>query len=96
MAKECGARFYLGRKSQPLTNKFVFDNNMVDYITANEGGQNALRECSELIMALNGNFDTLLNNRLSFDPNYADYFEKRNSVKPIIFTKNGNGIQEVE
>lgn len=94
MAKQCGVRFYLGRKSQPLTNKFVFDNNMVDYITANEGGQNALRECSELIMALNGNFDKLLNNRLSFDPNYADYFEKRNEIKPLIFTKSGASIQE--
>jgi 3-deoxy-D-manno-octulosonate 8-phosphate phosphatase (KDO 8-P phosphatase) len=94
IAKKCGARFYLGRKSQPLTNKFVFDNQMVDYISGHEGGQNALRECCELILALNGNFETLLNNRLSFAPNYADYFVKRNEIKPLIFTKNGNKIQE--
>lgn len=94
MAKKCGLRFYLGRKSQPLTNRFVFENNMVDYISGHEGGHNAIRECSELIMSLNGHFDTLLNNRLNFDPNYADYFEKRNHIKPLIFTKSGNAIQE--
>jgi 3-deoxy-D-manno-octulosonate 8-phosphate phosphatase (KDO 8-P phosphatase) len=95
IAKQCGVRCYLGRKSQPLTNKFVFNNKMVDYITAHEGGQNALRECSELLMALNGNFDTLLHNRLDFSHNYAEYFVKRNEVKPLIFTKNGDEIQEV-
>ncbi len=92
IAKQCGIRFYLGRKSQPLTTQFVMDNQMVDYISGHEGGQNALRECSELIMALNGNFDTLLHNRLSFSPNYAHYFEKRNAVTPTIFTKSGDSI----
>ncbi len=96
VAKQCGVRFYLGRKSQPLTTQFVLDNGMVDYITAHEGGQNALRECAELAMALNGTIDTVLNHRLAFDANYADYFAKRNRVKPVIFTKNGDALQEVD
>lgn len=94
MAQQCGLRFYLGRKSQPLTNNFVFENGFVDYITGHEGGQNALRECCELIMGLNGNFETLLKNRMNFDPHYANYFVKRNEIKPLIYTKNGNEIQE--
>lgn len=96
ISKVCGLRFYLGRKSQPLTTQFILDNQMVDYISAHEGGQNALRECSELVMSLNGNFDQLLHNRLSFAPNYAKYFAQRNEVKPTIFTKSGDSIQETE
>lgn len=95
VAKQCGVRFYLGRKSQPLTTRFILDNGMVDYITAHEGGQNALRECAELIMALNGTIDTVLNHRLAFDANYADYFIKRNAVKPVVFTKKEDAIQQV-
>lgn len=96
IAKECGVRFYLSRKSQPLTTQFALQNNMVDYITAHEGGQNALRECCELVIALNGNFETVLNNRLEFSPGYAEYFEKRNEIKPAIFTRRTDGIEEVK
>lgn len=96
MAKICGARFYLGRKSQPLTTRFVLENGLTDYITAHEGGQHALRECAELIMALNGTFDQLVNNRLSFAPNYAEYFAKRNEVKPLRYTRTEEGVQEIK
>lgn len=95
IAKKCGARFYLGRKSQPLTTKFALENNMVDYITGHEGGQHALRECAELIIALNGSFDEVLNNRLDFSPRYAEYFAARNEIKPTIYTKRESGIEEV-
>jgi 3-deoxy-D-manno-octulosonate 8-phosphate phosphatase (KDO 8-P phosphatase) len=96
IAKECGLRFYLGRNSQPLTTQFVIANNMADYISANSGGQHALRECCELAMGLNGNFDQLLNNRLSFNDNYAEYFTNRNAIKPVVFTKKESGIEEVK
>ncbi|HYG14716.1 MAG TPA: phosphatase [Bacteroidia bacterium] len=95
LAKVCGARFYLARPSQPMTTKFALDNGMVDYISGHDGSQHGLRECCELIMSLNGNFDTILSNRLSFAPNYAEYFAKRLEVKPRKFSKHGDGIVEV-
>lgn len=95
MAGQCGLRFYLARPSQPLTNEFVFDNGLVDYIPAHTGGNNALRECCELLMGLGGNFDKIIQNRMDFSPAYADYFTHRQEVKPLVFTKQGAVINEV-
>ena len=95
LARQCGVRFYLGRNSQPLTNKFAIENGMVDYISGHQGGQHALRECCELAIGLSDNFDTVLNHRLSFDPNYAEYFANRNKVKPTVYTKNGDELVQV-
>lgn len=95
LARVCGARFYLVRPSQPMTTQFALDNGMVDYIPGHDGSRHGLRECCELIMSLNGNFDTILNNRLSFAPNYAEYFGKRLEIKPRKFSKQGDSVAEI-
>jgi 3-deoxy-D-manno-octulosonate 8-phosphate phosphatase (KDO 8-P phosphatase) len=80
VAKLCGLSFFVNRSSNPLLTGYIKENKIADYITAHPGEHNAIREICELLIGLNGNYDTSVEMRSSFTPEYQEYFNTRNQI----------------
>ena len=93
ITKRCGLKFMVGRKGSPLFNKYAIEKGYVDYISGQQGGNFAIREITELILGVQGQYDKALNERSDFGQNYTDYLNQRNSseVKKFVFV---NGKME--
>jgi 3-deoxy-D-manno-octulosonate 8-phosphate phosphatase (KDO 8-P phosphatase) len=81
IARICGLRFMVNRKGSPLFDKFVKQNQYCDYLTGQAGGNNAVREISELVLGLLNQFEPALKERIDFSPQYAKYLEIRNKTE---------------
>jgi len=92
VAEIVGLRFFLPRTNNPLFNQFVIKNSLADYCTSTEGGNFAIREIAELMIAANGNFDEVIENRLNYSSIYYEYIQIRNSIKVEYFTLINNQI----
>lgn len=79
-AKECKLSFCVRRNSSPLFNQFINEQGLANYITANEGGNHAIREVSELIIGLNGNYTETVSKRIEHTGDYERYLKERNTV----------------
>ncbi len=86
LAEICGLRILIGRASNPLFNQYLITHQFVDYLTAQSSGGFAVRESSELLMGLNGNFDTCITERKNFSQTYKDYLGKRQSIIVPFYT----------
>ena len=96
IADVCGVRILVNQKANPLFVNYCIKNNLVDYLTASRGGQFAVREASELLIALNGNFDEVVTSRKNSSSHYQSYIEKRRAIKTKFFTVNNNKIEQVD
>jgi 3-deoxy-D-manno-octulosonate 8-phosphate phosphatase (KDO 8-P phosphatase) len=92
IAAVCGIRIMINRKANPLFKNYLVQNNLVDYITAHESGNFAVREASEMLMGLNGNFNQCMDERKDFTGIYQQYLNIRQSIPTGYFTVNGNEI----
>lgn len=86
VASRCGVRMAAYRKSNPLFNQYVITNQLADYMTGNSGGENAVREGSELLMGLYENYDEAISNRMSFSETYQQYLQQRQQVETAVFS----------
>jgi 3-deoxy-D-manno-octulosonate 8-phosphate phosphatase (KDO 8-P phosphatase) len=91
-AKICGARIMVGRNSNPLLTDFAINNDLVDYITSADGGNYAVRETVELIMALSGKHNETILQRMDFSDDYKRYWQMRNLIEPAFYTTDENVI----
>jgi 3-deoxy-D-manno-octulosonate 8-phosphate phosphatase (KDO 8-P phosphatase) len=91
-AKICGARIMVGRNSNPLLTDFAINNGLADYITSADGGNYAVRETVELIMALSGKFNESIQQRMDFSDDYKRYWQMRNLIEPAFYTTDENVI----
>ena len=91
MAKECGVRYLINRKASIALHSYCKSNKICDLITANDGGNHAVRELSELTISLLGNWDTVVSERVKFNDKYAPYIQKRQEIKTYFYTLN-NGV----
>jgi 3-deoxy-D-manno-octulosonate 8-phosphate phosphatase (KDO 8-P phosphatase) len=83
----------VGRNANPLLIDFAKRNQLVDYITFNDGAHHAVREMTELLIGLSGKYDETMSNRAAFSPVYTDYLAQRNIPNAQLFTvKNGEII----
>ncbi len=96
MAEVCGVRILVNQKANPLFANYCIKNNLVDYLTASQGGQFAVREASELLIALNENFNEVITNRKDSTLDYKNYIEKRKLVKTKFFTVVNEKIESVD
>lgn len=92
MAEVCGIRIQINQQANPLFVNYCVKHQLVDYITANRGGSFAVREATELLMGLNGNFDEAITNRKNVAPSYQTYIENRRKTQPEFFTLAENKI----
>lgn len=96
LAEECGLRFFIPRNANPLFNEYVLKHHLADYTTGNTSGQGAVREVCELMMGLNGNYETVILERTKFSENYSSYLELRRTTSPIYYTTENGNIIEVK
>jgi 3-deoxy-D-manno-octulosonate 8-phosphate phosphatase (KDO 8-P phosphatase) len=82
-----GTSFLVRRSASPLFEMYVRDNELVDYITANTGNRNAVREICELVMGLLGKYNEVIEARLKFDEAYEEYTEYRDKIESRFYHK---------
>lgn len=95
IAEVCGIRVLVNQKANPLFINYCKKNNLVDYLTASAGGQLAVREATELLIGLYGNFDEVITGRKDNTAIYRDYIERRKAVQTDFFTLKENRIAQV-
>jgi 3-deoxy-D-manno-octulosonate 8-phosphate phosphatase (KDO 8-P phosphatase) len=78
VAEMAGLRIMINRYASPLFYHHVKSNALADYITFNEGGENAVRECCELLIAMNDNYSEVMNKRSAYLGDYESYLKERN------------------
>lgn len=94
VAQLCGLRIMVSRKCNPLLINFAEKNKLADYITFADGGNHAVREAVELLMALSGKYNETIEQRMHFTNNYQQYLEMRNKPQPIFYTSIESEITE--
>lgn len=95
VAQLVGFRCQIARPNVPLFSDFVQKNQFCDYVTSQSGGHHALREMSELLLAIQGNFETVMRKRMEFKGDYENYLTERRKIKPLFFTYQNNQMQQI-
>ncbi|MGB0521872.1 MAG: phosphatase [Flammeovirgaceae bacterium] len=85
VAKQCGLRFLVNREGSPLFKNYVTQQGWCDYISANNGEHYAIREITELLMALMGVYDEVIQKRMAYQGDYAEYLAERQAVPTMLF-----------
>lgn len=96
LADECGLRIYIPRNANPLFNEYVMKHHLADYTTGNSSGQGAVREACELMMGLNGNYETVISERVKFSETYSDYLTLRRATTPLYYTSENGAVVEAK
>ena len=94
IAKMCGLKILIHRKSNPLFTDYCIKNNLVDYITGSESGRFAIREASELLIGLANNYDSVIVNRTEYTDSYETYIQGRKLIQTKFYTLKDNSIEE--
>jgi len=81
IADQCGLRMMINRYASPLFYNHVKTKQLADYISFNEGGENAIREVCELLIGLNGNYTHVMEKRMAFEGDYKTYLDQRNQAE---------------
>jgi len=87
-----GVRIMVQHSSNLLLTDYTVKNNLVDYITANDGNNGALRETTELYMFANNNFSETIKQRVAFSEQYQNFLAQRNKIVPDFYTTQNNSI----
>lgn len=80
VAEKAGLRMMINRYASPLFYHHVKTNGFADYISFNEGGENAVRELCELLIGVNGNYSEVMQKRSDFEGDYEQYLKDRNKA----------------
>lgn len=94
VAAACGLRVMIGRSCNPMLLRTAIEHSFADYITANDGGHNALREATELLKTLSGRYHETILQRAEFTDNYRDYLNSRNVPSPAFYSVSDSRIAE--
>ncbi|HEY1039447.1 MAG TPA: phosphatase [Bacteroidia bacterium] len=94
IAKVCGMRIMINRNAGILFKHYVRENKLADYLTANQGGNFALREACEMLMGISGAFDQTIKERTEYGAVYKEYIERRNQTTTTYYTLSEGKILE--
>ena len=87
-----GTRMMVQHSSNLLFTDYAVKRNMVDYITANDGNNGAIREASELYLFSVNNFDETIHQRVAFSERYQNFISQRNEIVTHFYTTQNNSI----
>lgn len=95
LAKQVGARFLVNRKSNPLFNAYCIKNGLCDYLTYSSGGDNAIREVTEVALDALGLFERTIDERIQFDGAFKDFLvEKMPKETKYLKSENGEFVKK--
>ncbi|MGB0404185.1 MAG: hypothetical protein ACPGEG_08820 [Salibacteraceae bacterium] len=92
IAKEVGLSIFMRSKAKVLISELVKKEKLADYITAFSGGNHGLREVSEMLIGVQGNFDETLKNRIEYSALYQEYLDKKNKPATTFYTIGKSGV----
>ena len=81
LAEHCGLRLMVRKKANPLLHRYCIDHGLADYITGCESGNHAVREVSELCLALLGRFEEVITHRKDYTDYYGLYNKQRKAIR---------------
>jgi 3-deoxy-D-manno-octulosonate 8-phosphate phosphatase (KDO 8-P phosphatase) len=79
-----GLRVYFPHQGTPLTNKYVREHHLFDYMPGCGAGDLGLREVCEIMIHSLGRFEEVIGLRMRFDGLYQEYLLKRNEVSLLL------------
>jgi 3-deoxy-D-manno-octulosonate 8-phosphate phosphatase (KDO 8-P phosphatase) len=95
IAERCGLRIQINQKANPLFIRYCREHQLVDYLTAASGGSFAIREATELLIGLSGNFDEVIRSRKDNTDAYRKYIQERKEVRTAFYTLKDSGVEQV-
>jgi 3-deoxy-D-manno-octulosonate 8-phosphate phosphatase (KDO 8-P phosphatase) len=84
VAQVAAVKICVPRWTSPLFIDYVDKHALCDYYTSSQGGQGAVRESCELMIALNGDYDKILKVRTEYGDQYKEFLALRKSVKTVV------------
>lgn len=96
IAKHCGLRVFISRKSAPYFSDYVLKNNLADIVVDGEATDNPVRLICETLIHTYGLFDEVITQRVEFSESYKNYLSFRKSVSPVYFTAIEGKISETK
>lgn len=95
IAQRCGLKFMVRRDASPLFKQYAIEHKLCDYITAQQGGNHAVREIAELVLGLYENMEQVISERTDFSTRYTTYLQERNKANTEMFTENSGNLVKV-
>jgi 3-deoxy-D-manno-octulosonate 8-phosphate phosphatase (KDO 8-P phosphatase) len=95
IASRCGLRIMVNRACNPLMIQWAESLNFIDYLTAADGANYALRESIEMLMGVSGRYEDTLSERAQFTERYQEYLTERNQTEPKFFTIKEGAITDL-
>jgi len=92
VAQKVGVRMMVSRPANPLLIKYAEERQLIDYLTANDGNNHALRESVEMLIGLTGRYDETLADRIAYNDTYRKFIMLRNNIATEYFTVEGDTI----
>jgi 3-deoxy-D-manno-octulosonate 8-phosphate phosphatase (KDO 8-P phosphatase) len=87
VASKCGLRIMIGSGPTAWLVGEVITRGEVDLITAHSGGQNGLREATDVVVALLGQGAEVIEHRAGYSATYQRYWADRQAVEPQIIRR---------
>jgi 3-deoxy-D-manno-octulosonate 8-phosphate phosphatase (KDO 8-P phosphatase) len=85
IVRKVALRMMVRRKASPLFTAYIQQHQLADYLTACEGQNHAVREVCELFLGLQDVYEVVVAKRGSFDAEYQQYLQERNSKETMFF-----------
>ena len=92
VAAKVGVRMMVSRRANPLLTLYAESRALMDYLTANDSSNHALREVTELLIGLTGSYDETLSDRIAYNDTYRKFITLRNSLSTEYYTVDGDNI----
>lgn len=92
VAANVGLRMMVSRPANPMVIKYAEDRKLIDYLTANDGNNNAVREIIELFIGLTGRYEETLDDRIAYNDTYRKFITLRNTLPTEYYTIVGDNI----
>lgn len=84
VARQCGLRVLIGRRGGERFTDHVVARGDADIVTTCSGGENGLREATEAVIELLGNFGGVFDQRAAYNETYQRYLRERNATVPVV------------
>lgn len=87
IARQCGVRVQLRRLAAPMLENYITKKGDADLLTRFSGGEHGLREACEVLIALMGRWNDVVDQRVQFSESYQKYLVERNAVNAMMVRK---------
>lgn len=84
VADRCGLRILMRHRAGAALAQHVIARGSADIVTACSGGENGLREATDVLLSLMRRYDDVIDQRAAYSQQYQRYLAERNAVVPEI------------